>query len=137
MAAPPGAPTGFAAEPAAIAASVRSELLQVDRRWFDAFYAGDTKTITEINSATFRLADVRRVDQRPGPGSFPPVRRLDGVRVDVEGEALVLLARMTEQITSPISAVYVSDIVEIWLSTDGRWRLLGLRIRPADDARTP
>ena len=59
------------------------------------------------------------------------------MRVDVEGEALVLLARMTEQITSPISAVYVSDIVEIWLSTDGRWRLLGLRIRPADDARTP
>ena len=110
---------------------MRNELLQADRRWFDAFYAGDTRTLTGINSAMFRLADARRGDQRPGPASFPPMRRVDNVRIDVEGEALVLLARMTEQVSDPVPNVFVSDIVELWLSTDGRWRLLGLRIRPA------
>jgi hypothetical protein len=113
----------------AIAASVRDDLLDGDRRWFAAYYAGGSG-LAGVTSERFQVVDLRPPADRVRPGTPGVVRQLERTAIDAEGEALILTARMVEE-TPATGQRVLSELSEVWVARGKAWELLGVRIRPA------
>lgn len=108
---------------------MRNEIVAMDARWFQAYYAQDTAGMRSLTHDGFRLVDLRPPGARSEPGTPGVRRRIEQTAVDVEGDALVLVARMVED--TPAGGRIVSELSEVW-GTDGTgWKMIGMRITPA------
>ena len=112
--------------------TVRQQILQADRQWFDAFYRGEKTLLARLNAPGFEMVDERPPALRFGAGAEVRARALSEVRVDTHGDGAVLSARMIERVIQDGRAgQYESYISEIWIRRDGQWRLMGLRLASA------
>jgi hypothetical protein len=129
--APPVIPAAPPAPPGrtAIAASVRAEILSSDERWFARYYSGDTAP-AGLTSERFQMVDLRPRAERVAPATAGVVRRLEQPTIEAEGEALILGARMIEEVPAT-GHRSVSELSEVWIARGKGWELLGVRIRPA------
>lgn len=128
------APAPAASTAAASTADDHQAILQADREWFDAFYAGNRTAMGRRAASGFELVDTRAPDRRP-PAQATPARRLSDVSIDVHGGGAVLSARMHERVPGDGGREYVSYVSEVWVKPAGEWRLLGVRLAGADEIR--
>ncbi|MGE3402488.1 MAG: nuclear transport factor 2 family protein [Vicinamibacterales bacterium] len=127
-AAPAAAPATAPATTGTVAPSVRAEILENHDRWFAAYAASDQARLAQLEADGFRMLDMRPPADRVTRGGAVE-RSLEGIDVEISGDALVLSARMTER--PPDGTSVVSALSEVWTPSGTGWRLLGIVIRPA------
>jgi hypothetical protein len=125
---PPAAPTA--------AAGAEHQIRQIDREWFESYYRGDREGMTRLSVPGFEIVDSRAQADEAWRGAVAPERTLSDVTVDVHGDGAVLSARMIERRTAGgRTHERESFISEVWVRSDGAWRMLGLRLASAADVR--
>ena len=118
-----------AAAPAPVAqASLQDSLTNTFARWFDAYYRQDRATMAAI-APQANVSDGRSEKERMPSGLVGVRRSLEDVKLQVEGPAATLTARITERMeASGQMAETVSFISNIWEQRSGSWQLLDVRI---------
>jgi ketosteroid isomerase-like protein len=127
---PPAAPAASAR--GTQAASDSDQITTAARRWLAAYTGGDRRAVADLTAPGFEL-----LDERPDPARFAATqqaeRSLANAEVSVSGDGAVLSARLIERLSandgSPDRTAYMS---QVWIRQAGSWRLLGVRIRSAD-----
>jgi hypothetical protein len=122
------------AVPDASSNSAQTEILETDRQWFDSYYRGDRASMARLSAPGFELVDSRAPADRLVPGSVPPARTLQDVRIDIHGEGAVLSGRMIER-SAGSDAERAAFVSEVWVKRDGEWRLLGVRLASDSQVR--
>jgi hypothetical protein len=112
------------------------EILQATQEWFEAYFAGNVHGMKNVAASDFSMVDERAEGQR-FPATMRGVDRgLQQVRIEVAGEGAVMSARLTERATIDGQLrEYVSLVSGVWVRTDGRWRLTGIRFIDLAGAR--
>jgi hypothetical protein len=110
--------------------SVTDTLLARSHRWYAAHASGNRAATLPLVAPRFDLHDERDESERPSAADAPLTRRLGGVEVHVLGDGAVLSASMVERGGS--GREYISRLSEVWVRQEGEWRLLGVRIAPAE-----
>jgi hypothetical protein len=124
--------------PAALPAVAGAEhqIRQIDRQWFESYYRGDREGMTRLSAPGFEIVDSRAQADKAWRGGVAPERTLSDVTVDVHGDGAVLSARMIERRTAEgRTHERESFISEVWVKSDGAWRMLGLRLASGADVR--
>jgi ketosteroid isomerase-like protein len=103
------------------------------RRWLAAYTRGDRGAVADLTAPAFELLDERPVSTRVAANQQAE-RSLSDATVSVSGDGAVLSARMTERIPEgdPSTSDRTAYISQVWIRQSGSWRLLGVRIRSAD-----
>ena len=121
--------TGTRDAPAAPPEVAEREILRAAQQWFEAYFSGDAPGMKHVEAADFSIVDDRAAGQRLSATMSGVERGLQQVRIDVAGDGAVMSARLMEKanIDGQLRE-YVSLVSGVWLRTDGRWRLTGLRL---------
>jgi hypothetical protein len=131
VALPPAAPPTTA--PRTEAAPDADLITTAARRWLTAFTRGDGRAVADLTAPGFEL-----LDERPEPRRFSAnqqaERSLADPEVSVSGDGAVLSARIIERVpgAGPASSDPTAYMSQVWIRQSGSWRLLGVRIRGAD-----
>ena len=121
--------TGTRDAPAAAPEAAEREILRAAQQWFEAYFSGDAPAMKHIEAADFSIVDDRAAGQRLSATMSGVERGLQQVRIDVAGEGAVMSARLMERATIDGQLrEYVALVSGVWLRTEGRWRLTGLRL---------
>src|SRR5688572_23524362 len=133
---PPDAASAAGSSAGSAGPTIQHDILAKDREWFDAYYAADSRRMAALSADTFTMEDKRRVALRLPIGGQPITRTLDRVRIDQDGVAAVLSARMTERgVIDGTLRESVAMLAEVWVHRDDAWRLTGIRIAEAPGGR--
>lgn len=116
--------------------STRQQIIDAERRWFDAQYRRDEQALQSLQAPGFELVDLRPVADRPAPG-VPVERIVRAVQIDTWADGAVVSGQMSERQASGDGREVVSLFAGTWVRREGRWQLLGLRLSPPAKGQTP